>query len=86
MSNISESLERDLSNDVFKSKISGQGHNLLFSALAIIHGMAKLANSAISQIWSLTVPFEMSLSKRSEIKLDHEIQLSYVVAEIFLEP
>ncbi len=48
-----ESLERDLSNDVFKSKF-GWGHNLSFFSLgpwAIIHGIwPKLANSVISQI------------------------------------
>ncbi len=65
----SESLQRDLSNDVFKSKIC-LGPNLAFFAFgpwAIIHGIGpKLANSLISQIWTLMTPFERSLSKLSE--------------------
>ena len=45
------------------------GPNLSFFGLgpwAIIHGIAKLANTFISQIWTLMVPFERSLSKLSE--------------------
>ncbi len=45
------------------------GPNLSFFGLgpwAIIHGMAKLANTFISQIQFLMVPFERSLSKLSE--------------------
>ena len=53
------------------------GHNLSFFSLepwAIIHGIAKLANTFISQIGTLKTPFERSLSKLSEsikpLKLD----------------
>ncbi len=49
MSIFSESLERDLLNDVLQSKIFVGGH---FSALTmgIIHGIAKSGNIFISQI------------------------------------
>ncbi len=45
------------------------GLNLSFFGLgpwAIIHGMAKLANTFISQIRTLIIPFERYLSKLSE--------------------
>ncbi len=45
------------------------GPNLSFSGLgpwAIIHGIAKLANTFIAQIKTLMTPFERSLSKLSE--------------------
>ncbi len=45
------------------------GPNLAFFAFgpwAIIHGIAKLANTFISQIRTLMVPFERSFSKLSE--------------------
>ncbi len=57
----SESLESDLSNDVLQSKFC-QSPNLSFFGLgpwAIIHGIAKLANTFISQIWFLMTPFEL---------------------------
>ncbi len=53
---------------MFRSKIS-LGPNLSyfgFGPWAIIHGIAKLANTFISQISTLMVPFERSLSKLSE--------------------
>ena len=43
--------------------------NLSFFGLGpwtIIHGIAKLANAFISQIWTLMTPFERPLSKLSE--------------------
>ncbi len=46
-----------------------RGPNLAFFAFgpwAIIHGIAKLANTFISQIRTLMVPFERSFSKLSE--------------------
>ena len=45
------------------------GPNLSFFGLgpwAIIHGIAKLANTFISQIWFLMTPFELFFSKLSE--------------------
>ncbi len=46
-----------------------RGPNLSYFGLgpwAIIHGIAKLANTFISQIWNFMTPFERSLSKLSE--------------------
>ncbi len=47
-----------------------QGPNLSFFGLGpwaiIIHGIAKLANTFISQIWFLMTPFELFFSKLSE--------------------
>ncbi len=46
-----------------------RGPNLSFFGLgpwAIIHGIVKLANTFISQIRTLMVPFERSFSKLSE--------------------
>ena len=63
-----KSLKKYLSNDVFKSKFR-QGHNLSFFGLgpwAIIHGITKLVNTFISQIWSLMTSFERSFYKLSE--------------------
>ncbi len=56
-------------NEVFSNPKFRRGHNLSFFGLgpwAIIHGIAKLANTFISQIWILMTPFERSLSKLSE--------------------
>ena len=67
----SESLERDLSNDVFQSKTSSEPKFDIFRPrtmgyIYIIHGIAKLANTFISQIRSLMTPFERSFSELSE--------------------
>ena len=65
----SESLERDLSNDVFQSKTSSEPKFNIFRPRTmgyIIHGIAKLANIFISQIRSLMTPFERSFSELSE--------------------
>ena len=51
----SESLERNLSNDVLQSNLSFFG----LGPWAIIHDIAKLVNTFISQTWFLMTPFKL---------------------------
>ncbi len=61
-------------------KRTGGCPNLSFFGLgpwAIIHGMAKLANTLISQIWTLMVPFEKYLSENHKTVEIGSRNLSY---------
>ena len=67
---------------MFQSKISSEPKFDIFRPrtmgyVYIIHGIAKLANTFISLILTLMMPFERSFSKLSEILILDPQNLSY---------